>query len=349
MVTLKDIKISRTRIPLQNAIWIRPTNGLKFKIYYPHGGDWAEISIDASSSESDEEKLTQLSEKVKALEDTISGIDFSDLQNIQKVLSGLVKTINRANTRIDSVNTAIDNIRTSINRLYDSVDFTNLTLTQKLPLGINQISLTDYGIDDYYYWAFLNNTAKRVTIPGYETSFTPTNIDYTPSAYGLEPAIITELSLLETTKYILFRLIAYPQHPVGRTPFFNYTVDGTEFRITEDTVILDKILPAETKSNVTLEYLESYGFTTEMFQMLNDSNEHLLIFKDTPTPYFWSGEMDDSYIGFYIHWYDRITMVTKQYEVTFTLVGNAWSGNVIYTELTGDVWQQENWIDMFII
>lgn len=45
MVTLKDIKISRNRIPVQNAIWVRPVGGFVFKLYYPHGGDWAEMKI----------------------------------------------------------------------------------------------------------------------------------------------------------------------------------------------------------------------------------------------------------------------------------------------------------------
>lgn len=53
MLTLKDIKISRTRIPVQNAIWLRPVGGLKFKIYYPHGGSWAELGTTDSDSDPD--------------------------------------------------------------------------------------------------------------------------------------------------------------------------------------------------------------------------------------------------------------------------------------------------------
>lgn len=49
MITLKDIKVSKNRIPVQNAIWLRPTGGMSFKIYYPHGGDWSEIALDGSS------------------------------------------------------------------------------------------------------------------------------------------------------------------------------------------------------------------------------------------------------------------------------------------------------------
>lgn len=53
MMTLKDIKISKTRIPLQNAIWLRPIGGLKFKIYYPHGGDWGEINFGSTDGDDD--------------------------------------------------------------------------------------------------------------------------------------------------------------------------------------------------------------------------------------------------------------------------------------------------------
>lgn len=51
MITLKDIKVSKNRIPVQNAIWLRPIGGLSFKIYYPHGGDWTEINLSGSSPE----------------------------------------------------------------------------------------------------------------------------------------------------------------------------------------------------------------------------------------------------------------------------------------------------------
>ena len=53
MITLKDIKVSKNRIPVQNAIWLRPIGGLSFKIYYPHGGDWSEINFDGVSPSPD--------------------------------------------------------------------------------------------------------------------------------------------------------------------------------------------------------------------------------------------------------------------------------------------------------
>lgn len=45
MRILKDIKISRDRIPVQNALWIRPMGNLSFKLYIPAGTDWREVSI----------------------------------------------------------------------------------------------------------------------------------------------------------------------------------------------------------------------------------------------------------------------------------------------------------------
>ena len=53
MITLKDIKVSKNRIPVQNAIWLRPTGGMSFKIYYPHGGDWSEINFNGDSPSPD--------------------------------------------------------------------------------------------------------------------------------------------------------------------------------------------------------------------------------------------------------------------------------------------------------
>lgn len=64
MITLKDIKVSKNRIPVQNAIWLRPIGGLSFKIYYPHGGDWTEVPIDGIGDET-----------IKEINDTIESIE----------------------------------------------------------------------------------------------------------------------------------------------------------------------------------------------------------------------------------------------------------------------------------
>lgn len=50
MRVLKDIKVSKLRIPVQNALWIRPMGGLQFKLYIPSGTDWKEFSISDSPS-----------------------------------------------------------------------------------------------------------------------------------------------------------------------------------------------------------------------------------------------------------------------------------------------------------
>ena len=52
MRILKDIKISKDRLPVQNALWIRPMGGLSFKLYVPSGVDWKEVGIDNRPSPS---------------------------------------------------------------------------------------------------------------------------------------------------------------------------------------------------------------------------------------------------------------------------------------------------------
>lgn len=52
MMTLKDIKVSKSYIPVQNAIWLRPLGGLKFKLYYPRGGNWSEVHLTGGGSSS---------------------------------------------------------------------------------------------------------------------------------------------------------------------------------------------------------------------------------------------------------------------------------------------------------
>lgn len=83
MMTLKDIKVSKNHIPVQNALWLRPMGGLKFKVYYPQGGNWAEVNLAGISPEPtptptpeptpDYEDMTQEIQELKDLINTFSG------------------------------------------------------------------------------------------------------------------------------------------------------------------------------------------------------------------------------------------------------------------------------------
>lgn len=79
MITLKDIKISKNRIPVQNAIWLRPVGGLSFKIYYPHGGDWSEVPIDGTSSET----IKEINDTIESIQEEVDTLE----SNLQKLSS----------------------------------------------------------------------------------------------------------------------------------------------------------------------------------------------------------------------------------------------------------------------
>ena len=79
MITLKDIKVSKNRIPVQNAIWLRPIGGLSFKIYYPHGGDWIEVPIDGTGSET----IKEINDTIESIKKEIAALESS----LQKVSS----------------------------------------------------------------------------------------------------------------------------------------------------------------------------------------------------------------------------------------------------------------------
>lgn len=92
MMTLKDIKISRSHIPVQNALWLRPTGGFTFKVYYPHGGEWAEAAVNGTDATSEEE-IKELDERLTVVENTIKdwqiGPESDKIQQLLKDVSSL--------------------------------------------------------------------------------------------------------------------------------------------------------------------------------------------------------------------------------------------------------------------
>ena len=97
MLTLKDIKISKNRIPVQNAIWLRPVGGLKFKIYYPHGGDWTEMEI-VDTPEPTPTPEPEPSPEYEAMEE--------EIQELQTAVSKLKNSISSLTSKLTTVEQA---------------------------------------------------------------------------------------------------------------------------------------------------------------------------------------------------------------------------------------------------
>lgn len=92
-MTLKDIKISKSMIPVQNALWIRPVGGLSFKIYYPHGGNWTEMNVNGSAPEP--EGYDKMEEQIEELENDVSSISkrLGSLEGLKSSLDALANKV----------------------------------------------------------------------------------------------------------------------------------------------------------------------------------------------------------------------------------------------------------------
>lgn len=161
MITLKDIKVSKNRIPVQNAIWLRPVGGLSFKIYYPHGGDWTEIIADGSSVP----VPIDVEERLKSLEKSVSELVKYDARLSQRVDNLLEEVI--ANKKNFTVKT--NQLELSIKRLYGSVEITSLLFTKEFPEVQEPERIVDpskYGVDDIYLQAIGDRTPSTATFAG---------------------------------------------------------------------------------------------------------------------------------------------------------------------------------------
>ena len=126
MITLKDIKVSKNRIPVQNAIWIRPMGGFKFKIYYPHGGDWEEMMVEAGKDPDDslvkrvndlEKGLKKTDEEVAKIKDNMEDLDVKVSRN----LSSMQVDIRNMNDKVYSLGKTMDAVITTIESQVTSV------------------------------------------------------------------------------------------------------------------------------------------------------------------------------------------------------------------------------------
>lgn len=137
MITLKDIKVSKNRIPVQNAIWLRPMGGLSFKIYYPHGGDWTEMQFDG------EDIGSSLVERVDGLEEGLKKTD-EEVAKIKDNMEGLNAKVNRS---LSSMQANIDNMQNKVYSLGKTMDSVITTIESQVTSVVLPVQFT---IRSYY-------------------------------------------------------------------------------------------------------------------------------------------------------------------------------------------------------
>jgi hypothetical protein len=145
MITLKDIKVSKNRIPVQNALWLRPTGGLTFKIYYPHGGDWSEVMTTDSDMPTPSE-LEEIEEHLDSIDETIESLTLR-----LKSVESLKPTVSALDRKVTSVASSAQkgniNAYTALMGGYESIEVPVL-LSFSAGENIPSFSLQDYGLTE---------------------------------------------------------------------------------------------------------------------------------------------------------------------------------------------------------
>lgn len=295
MITLKDIKVSKNRIPVQNAIWLRPMGGMALKIYYPHGGDWAEAKIGDSS-----EPVSGLENRVQSLEDDVAKINKYDKALNQRI-DDLFETV-VADRRNFTVKT--NQLELSIKRLYGSVEITSLLLTRQFPQSQEPEEIVDpsrYGIDDIYLQAIDDKTPTTMTFAGgprYKVGYERNSwiIRGVPTVYNILDAFRETDDSIFTARWNL--------RVVGRPPQYvkTYYAHSMVYEKTSATFVLSdfnrnllydeiyKELP--TSIFPSSEQLNSWGLTIDTIRALANAENGMVFIGNEAIPYSLESESE---------------------------------------------------------
>lgn len=328
MMTLKDIKISKNRVPVQNAIWIRPIGGFKFKIYYPHGGDWEEMKFDDSSPSPspDEDK------DIEALEERVDSLDSQ--------VESLTKSYARLNLKLENVSDNLKSLNLSVTKLYKSVDITAIELTKTPPLNKDNEDhdILKYGIDTISLNALVEGVVRKASIAGYDEIFAVTTVEsLAPSAFIPHWLVVTMVLKEETKRTIVF-LVGAARALIGAPIEIYYSLWREEQTIDNSVWYLVDGLPKETREQLTTEEFTAMGFTqTAVSKILDGTITKVLFGTDTIEYGIFDLDSSTDYMAFSIYGYDWIKNLTYYYECSGAENNNTWMYDVIFEEYQGNV------------
>lgn len=176
MITLKDIKVSKNRIPVQNAIWLRPIGGLAFKVYYPHGGDWQEIITTNSQIPPEEQEqegitLEGLQELVNALSKRVDNV-YRRLEIANSNISTTRENITRLSRSIYDLTEQVNTLNTAVDALYEGTQLpTSVELSSAFGNIVNPVDalpsdLEAYGLTELVLLSIERGVCTTATIAG---------------------------------------------------------------------------------------------------------------------------------------------------------------------------------------
>lgn len=282
-MTLKDIKVSRNRIPVQNSIWLRPIGGMSFKIYYPHGGNWAEIKADNSPVP----VPTDIEERLENLEKETARLAKHDSLLSQRI-DNLLETIVTDRKRLT---VKMDQLEISIQRLYSSVEITSLLLTEEFPKSQEPVEVTNpskYGIDGVYLQAIEDKTPTVVTFAGGPQY----KVGYESNAWTTRgiPQVCSILDAFRETQNNVYTARWYSRK-TGRNPQYvtYYYAHSMTYEKTPTTLILSDFDRSSLYDGIDLftspEQLDSWGLTIDTIRALGQLENGVVFVGKEAIPY----------------------------------------------------------------
>lgn len=191
MIVLKDIKVSKTRIPVQNALWLRPVDKETYKIYYPSGGNWKEIVFETS-----EDMDNTLEPRVEALEKAMKqvNVDISEIKrDFKEFENDYYRDKSQDNARYNSLANRVTALENSFDTIISLVEsqITSVVLPNEFWQAANnersysRAAMADFGFNELVFRSIYDGYCKKAYINGDEYAITTEDLD--PEPVDLKP------------------------------------------------------------------------------------------------------------------------------------------------------------------
>lgn len=221
MIVLKDIKVSKLRIPVQNSLWLRPIDKETYKLYYPSGGNWKEVIIETS------EDMSNIEERVKALEEALAKVNV-DISEIKAQINGLDAQMQRQALSDAARFSAID---LRISGLEDSIE---------MVMDYLEAQLATIAIDDSFD-AAAEDGGQYYTEAMTAFGFSPMVIDSIFKGYCTKATVLEqEYNVTKTGTANNGRIVLHRQTPFEETSYYVTIVDVTTLPADTHKYILSK-------------------------------------------------------------------------------------------------------------
>lgn len=178
MIVLKDIKVSKIRIPVQNALWLRPIDKETYKIYYPSGGNWKEMKIEAGEGvdstlvervEKLEKGLKKTDKEVAKIEGSIQGLS----SRVSRELSSMNSTINSLSSKVYVLDKTISSVITTIESMVTSVILPiHFSMSSYYNRWLTRTEMSTLGFDDLIFRSIYDNYCETAIISGVNYAIT---------------------------------------------------------------------------------------------------------------------------------------------------------------------------------